>query len=137
MPVQGKEEAANKLNALMSSEVTRFVDWTDKDDEKHHDKIIVEDPGIEYATQAIDKMDVGNDLADYAGLFGIAMDHVIDSPSLSYDQLEKDLPDADKSTNSKTRTPTGKWSLSAWFGLDIGRPSNWSPNKRRRLAGFG
>lgn len=105
-----KAEVSKQIDAFMSAGKTRFVKWTDPNEPdqkkaKHEDKITVEDPGIEYAMQAIDLTDVGNDEADWSTLFNLIMEHVLIDPSWTFDGLDKALPKEDlthviKLTNS-------------------------------------
>lgn len=106
-----KETAKKQIDAFMNSETTRYVDWTEGEGKAavdHHDKITVEDPGIEYAMQAIDMLDVGDDMSDFQSLFELIMDRVIDDPVYSYSQLDKDLPAKDKAKTVHKKNRDGK-----------------------------
>lgn len=110
---QEAKKATDKkqIDAFMNAETTRFVDWTEGEGKSavdHHDKITVEDPGIEYAMQAIDMLDVGDDMSDFQGLFQLIMDRVIDDPVYSYDELDKALPAKDKTKTVHKKNREGK-----------------------------
>lgn len=106
---QGKTQAEQKLDAIMNSEVSQFAEWKGNDGKKHKATIKVEDPGIDIATQAIDCLEAGDDESDFTTLFGLIMDHVLDDPSYTYDQLDADLP---KSSSKKVVTLKNKQGVS-------------------------
>lgn len=98
-------KAEDQLDAFMSSEVTQYAKWTDTDGKKHSEAIKVEDPGIGVATQALDLLNVGDDESNYTDLFGLIMTNVLDDPSYTYDQLDKDFPkeEAKRSITKKNK----------------------------------
>ncbi|WP_282804022.1 hypothetical protein [Secundilactobacillus kimchicus] len=108
-----KAEVSKQIDAFMSAGKTRFVKWTDPNEPdekkaKREDKIIVEDPGIEYAMQAIDLTDVGNDEADWSTLFDLIMKNVLVDPSWTFEELDAALAKTDRTHAVKMTNSAGE-----------------------------
>lgn len=92
------------LNALLSGDTVRHVEY---DDGKTRD-ITVTEPDEFTRMQAIDMADAGDNKMDLASAFELCMEKVITKPRMSYEFLDKELPDNLRDGHFQATNKAGK-----------------------------
>jgi len=98
----------NYLAALKEARHDETIKFEDPDGKETSRKATYEDPGIGKATTIMDLMNTGNDAGDFGKMFQDLMSQVLIEPRWTYEELEKNLPEAMHKKQVTVKNKAGK-----------------------------